>query len=150
MIQNESNHRFEPRSDQTKDYKIGICYFSAKHAVILWVAFLDPSDSYFLFADLVGFIHIEHICSFFVAFFSATLEGRNLIFGHKLHIGATKYILDGRKDGRKEGRTDGQTDRGKTVYPPPPSGSGCITKIGWLGIGIMLPSGATFFIVLAH
>jgi hypothetical protein len=54
-----------------------------------------------------------------------------------------EYILDGRKDGRKEGRTDGQTDRGKTVYPPPPSGSGCITKIGWLGIRIMLPSGAT-------
>ena len=25
--------------------------------------FLDPSDSYFLFADLI-FIHIEHICSF--------------------------------------------------------------------------------------
>ena len=23
--------------------------------IILWVAFLDPSDSYFLFADLVGF-----------------------------------------------------------------------------------------------
>jgi hypothetical protein len=33
------------------------------------------------------FIHIKHICSFFVAFFSATIEGRNLIFGHKLHIG---------------------------------------------------------------
>jgi hypothetical protein len=31
--------------------------------------------------------HIEHICSFFVAFFSATIDGRNLIFGHKLHIG---------------------------------------------------------------
>jgi hypothetical protein len=39
---------------------------------ILWVAFLDPSDSYFLFADLVGFYtHVaeknatknEHICS---------------------------------------------------------------------------------------
>ena len=29
-----------------------------------------------------------------------------------------KNILDGRKDG--------QTDRGKTVYPPPPSGSGGI------------------------
>ena len=29
---------------------------------------------------------------------------------------ATKNILDGRKDG--------QTDRGKTVYPPPPSGAG--------------------------
>jgi hypothetical protein len=33
------------------------------------------------------FIHIEHICTFFVAFFSATIDGRNLIFGHKLHIG---------------------------------------------------------------
>ena len=28
---------------------------------ILWVVFFDPSDSYFLFADLVGFIHI-HRC----------------------------------------------------------------------------------------
>jgi hypothetical protein len=110
---------------------------------ILLVAFLDPSDSYFLIAELVGFythwtymhifrhiflaiidgrnlifghklhrgtpyrgnrvwthqiptsclptllifIHIEHICSFFVAFFPATIDGRNLIFGHKLHIG---------------------------------------------------------------
>jgi hypothetical protein len=37
---------------------------------------------------------------------------------------ATKNILDGRKDGR--------TDRGKTVYPPPPLGSGGIkmTKMG--------------------
>jgi hypothetical protein len=26
------------------------------------------------------------------------------------------------------GRTEGQTDRGKTVYPPPPSGSGGIIK----------------------
>ena len=32
------------------------------------------------------FIHIEHICTFFVTFFSATIDGRNLIFGHKLHI----------------------------------------------------------------
>jgi hypothetical protein len=29
-------------------------------------------------------------------------------------------------DGRTDGRTDGQMDRGKTVYPPPPSGSGGI------------------------
>jgi hypothetical protein len=36
---------------------------------------------------LLIFIHIEHICSFFVAFFSATIDGRNLMFGHKLHIG---------------------------------------------------------------
>ena len=35
---------------------------------------------------LLNFIHIEHICSFFVAFFSATIDGRNLIFSHKLHI----------------------------------------------------------------
>jgi hypothetical protein len=26
-------------------------------------------------------------------------------------------------------RTDGQTDRGKTVYPPPPSGSGGIMTV---------------------
>ena len=33
------------------------------------------------------FIHIEHICKFFVTFFSATIDSRDLIFGHKLHIG---------------------------------------------------------------
>jgi hypothetical protein len=32
-------------------------------------------------------IHIEHICTFFVTFFSAIIDGRNLIFCHKLHIG---------------------------------------------------------------
>jgi hypothetical protein len=26
------DHGFEPQLDQTKDYKIGICCFSAKHA----------------------------------------------------------------------------------------------------------------------
>jgi hypothetical protein len=39
---------------------------------------------------LMIFIHLEHIhcvCSFFVAFFSATIDDRDLIFGHKLHIG---------------------------------------------------------------
>ena len=54
---------------------------------ILWVAFLDPSDSYFLFADLVGFYtHLTYM-HIFVTFFSATIDGRNLIFDHKLHIG---------------------------------------------------------------
>jgi hypothetical protein len=33
------------------------------------------------------FIHIEHICTFFVTIFSATIDGRDLIFGHQLHIG---------------------------------------------------------------
>ena len=28
------DRRFKPRSGQTKDYKIGICYFSAKHAAL--------------------------------------------------------------------------------------------------------------------
>ena len=28
------DHGFEPRSDQTKDYKIDICCFSAKHAAL--------------------------------------------------------------------------------------------------------------------
>jgi hypothetical protein len=28
------DHGFEPRSGQTKDYKIGICCFSAKHAAL--------------------------------------------------------------------------------------------------------------------
>jgi hypothetical protein len=48
-------------------------------------SFETISDSYFLFADLI-FIHIEHtfcICPFLVTFFSATIDGRNLIFGHK-------------------------------------------------------------------
>jgi hypothetical protein len=57
---------------------------------ISWEAFLDPSDSYFLFADFVDFYtHLTYICicTFFVTFFSATIDDRNLIFGHKLHIG---------------------------------------------------------------
>jgi hypothetical protein len=57
---------------------------------ISWEAFLDPSDSYFLFAYFVDFYtHLTYICicTFFVTFFSATINGRNQIFGHKLHIG---------------------------------------------------------------
>jgi hypothetical protein len=56
---------------------------------ISWEAFLDPSDSYFLFADFVDF------------------------YTH------WTYMLIFR-------RIYGQTDRGKTVYPPPPPGSGGI------------------------
>ena len=57
---------------------------------ISWEAFLDPSDSYFLFANFVDFYtHLTYICicTFFVAFFSVAIDDRNLIFGHKLHIG---------------------------------------------------------------
>jgi hypothetical protein len=52
--------------------------------------FWTLSDSYFLFADFVDFYsHLTYICicTIFVAFFSATIDGRNLMFGHKLHTG---------------------------------------------------------------
>jgi hypothetical protein len=65
---------------------------------ISWEAFLDPSDSYFLFADFVDFYtHLTYIC---------------------------KQLR--RKMWRKISWTDGRIDRGKTVYPPPPLGSGGI------------------------
>jgi hypothetical protein len=52
---------------------------------ISWETFLDPSDSYFLFADFVDFYtHLTYVC--ICTFFSATIDDRNLIFGHKLHI----------------------------------------------------------------
>jgi hypothetical protein len=54
---------------------------------ISWEAFLDPSDSYFLFADFVDFYTHWTYMLIFVAFFSANIDGRNLIFRHKLHIG---------------------------------------------------------------
>jgi hypothetical protein len=57
---------------------------------ILWEAFFDPSESYFLFADFVDFYtHWTYILymPILVVFFSATIDGRNLIFGHKLYIG---------------------------------------------------------------
>jgi hypothetical protein len=41
-------------------------------SAISWEAFLDPSDSYFLFADFVDFYtHLTYICicTFFVTFF---------------------------------------------------------------------------------
>jgi hypothetical protein len=56
---------------------------------ITWEAFLDPSDSYFLFADLVVFYTHWTYMHIFHHIFSATIDGRNLIFGHKLHIGTS-------------------------------------------------------------
>ena len=34
LVSKVEYHGFEPWSGQTKDYKIGICYFSAEHAVL--------------------------------------------------------------------------------------------------------------------
>jgi hypothetical protein len=67
----------------------------------LWVAFLDPSDSYFLFADLVGFYIQKHYPQYGIPiwclwpnirFLSSTVTEKN----------ATKNILDGRTDRRTE------------------------------------------------
>jgi hypothetical protein len=35
LASSEVAHGFEPRLGQTKDYKIGICCFSAKHAALM-------------------------------------------------------------------------------------------------------------------
>jgi hypothetical protein len=34
LVSSAVDHGFEPRSDQTKDNKIGICCFSAKHTAL--------------------------------------------------------------------------------------------------------------------
>ena len=53
------------------------------------------------------------------------------------------------------GRTEGQTDRGKTVYPPPPSGSGGI-KITVLALNnnhyrfVVEPDQQSCYILLSH
>ena len=55
---------------------------------ILWVAFLDPSDSYFLFADFVGFYtHWTYMLIFSSHFSQQLLMAEICYFGHKLHIG---------------------------------------------------------------
>ena len=57
---------------------------------ILWEAFLDRQIPTSCLPTLLIFMLIEHtfcICPFLVAFVSATIDGRNLIFGHKLYIG---------------------------------------------------------------
>ena len=54
---------------------------------ISWDAFWTHQIPTSCLPTLLIFLHIEHICTFFVAFFSATVDDRNLIFGHKLHIG---------------------------------------------------------------
>ena len=34
LVSSAADHEFEPRSDQTKDFKIGNCCFSAKQAAL--------------------------------------------------------------------------------------------------------------------
>ena len=54
---------------------------------ISWEAFWTHQIPTSCLPILLISIHIEHICTFFVTFFSATIDGRDLIFGHTLHIG---------------------------------------------------------------
>jgi hypothetical protein len=64
--------------------------------LLSWEAFLDPSDSYFLFADFVDFYtHLTYICicTFVVAFFSATIDDRNLIFDPYIDV-SSYYLSD--------------------------------------------------------
>jgi hypothetical protein len=42
---------------------------------------------WFLYTFNIHLYMYKCICTFFVTFFSATIDDRNLIFGHKLHIG---------------------------------------------------------------
>jgi len=73
----------------------GICCLDVDYYEYLKFIIIPPlhegGGGVYCFASVrlskIFFIHIEHICSFFVAFFSATIDCRNLIFGHKLHIG---------------------------------------------------------------
>jgi hypothetical protein len=134
--------------------------------LISWEAFFNPSDSYFLFADLVVFFTLNiwtknvHICSMCIKTNQVDkqevgiwrVQKRYPQYGIPIwrlwpnirflpstvtEKSVTKNILDGREDG--------QTDRGKTVYPPPPSGSGDIKKsvanvsiceLGLLGVAL--------------
>ena len=50
LASNAVDSGFEPRSGQTKDYKIGICRFSAKHAALrrkskVWLAWSQNNVS---------------------------------------------------------------------------------------------------------
>ena len=50
LASNAVDRGFEPRSGQTKDYKIGICCFSAKHAALrrkskVWLAWSQNNVS---------------------------------------------------------------------------------------------------------
>ena len=49
------HHGFKPRSGQTKEYKIGMCYFSSKHAALMrkskdWMA--QNQDDVFECSDM--------------------------------------------------------------------------------------------------
>jgi hypothetical protein len=84
---------------------------------ISWEAFLNPSDSYFLFADLVevGIWQVQKRYPQYGIPIWRLWPNIRFLLSTVTDKSATKNILDGRMDRRK------------TVYLPPPSGSGDIT-----------------------
>ena len=65
---------FEPRSGQTKDYKIGICCFSAKHAALrrntdcLKIKIMCPSGATCLAVSYNLVDKLEESCAFLFPF----------------------------------------------------------------------------------
>ena len=61
LTSNEVDRGFEPQSDQAKDYKIGICCFSAKHAALRrmskdWLARIQDNVSEWGYTSIQGLL----------------------------------------------------------------------------------------------
>ena len=72
--------------------------------LISWKVFWTHQIPTSCLPTLLICIHIEHRCSFVVAFFSATIDGRNMIFCHKLYIGTTYRENPGLNPGARRGQ----------------------------------------------
>jgi hypothetical protein len=57
LVSSAVDRGFESRSGQTKDYTIGICYLSSKHAAFIHFTFIFVSAK-----DRVGFCSILQLC----------------------------------------------------------------------------------------
>ena len=58
------DHGFEPQSGQTKDYNIGICCFSAKHAALWikskdWLAWNQDNVSEWVDISICGLVSVS-------------------------------------------------------------------------------------------
>jgi hypothetical protein len=83
----------------------------------------NPTDSYFLFADIVGFYtHLTYMHIFRCIFLSNYWWQESDIWSQASYMYAILWNSCWEKCDEKylgtDGRTEGRTDRGKTVYPP--------------------------------
>jgi hypothetical protein len=104
--------------------EVGI-WWVQKRFTILWEALSDPSDSYFLFADLVGFYtHWTYLHIFRHFFLSNYRWQRSDIWSqasYRYPISWEAFLdpsdsrkiswMDGSTEGRTDGRTEWRTDR---------------------------------------